>query len=131
MTGCAAALSARPLLINELPRDCGISSHPPAHFSDYTRRMNSTILSSLPGHGQLRRLVALRSVAIASQLLTLAAGWKILELELDWQPMLVNIATLASVNLLSWLRLRSDQPASNLELFVQLCTDVFPLSILF
>ena len=42
--------------------------------------MKSTILSSLPGHGQLRRLVALRSVAIASQLLTLAAVWTILEL---------------------------------------------------
>ncbi len=92
--------------------------------------MKSAILSSLPGHGQLRRLVALRSVAIASQLLTLAAVWKILELELDWQPMLLTIATLASVNLFSWLRLRSDKPVSNLELFVQLCTDVFALSIL-
>lgn len=92
--------------------------------------MKSTILSSLPGHGQLRRLVALRSVAIAAQLLTLAAVWKILELELDWQPMLLTIATLASVNLFSWLRLRSDKPVSNLELFVQLCTDVLALSIL-
>ena len=85
--------------------------------------MNSTILSSLPGHGQLRRLVALRGV-------TLAAVWKILKLELDWQPMLLTIATLASVNLFSWLRLRSDKPVSNLELFVQLCTDVLALSIL-
>ncbi|HEY4696603.1 MAG TPA: GerAB/ArcD/ProY family transporter [Gallionella sp.] len=92
--------------------------------------MNSTILSSLPGHSQLRRLVALRSVAIAAQLLTLAAVWKILELELDWQPMLLTIATLASVNLFSWLRLRSDKAVSNLELFVQLCTDVLALSIL-
>jgi len=92
--------------------------------------MHSAILSSLPGHSQLRRLVALRSVAIAAQLLTLAAVWKILELELDWQPMLLSIATLASLNLFSWLRLRSQKPVSNSELFIQLCTDVLALSIL-
>ncbi|MCR4305349.1 MAG: ATP-binding protein [Gallionella sp.] len=92
--------------------------------------MNNTALSSLTGHSQLRRLVALRSVAIASQLLTLAAVWKILELELDWQPMLLTIAALASINLFSWLRLRSDKAVSNPELFAQLCTDVLGLSIL-
>ena len=92
--------------------------------------MNNTALSSLTGHSQLRRLVALRSVAIAAQLLTLAAVWKILELELDWQPMLLTIAALASINLFSWLRLRSDKAVSNPELFAQLCTDVLGLSIL-
>ena len=92
--------------------------------------MKSTILSSLPGHSQLHRLVALRSVAIAAQLLTLASVWKILEMELDWQPMLLTIAALAAINLFSWLRLRSDKSVSNLELFVQLCTDVLGLSIL-
>jgi two-component system sensor histidine kinase RegB len=92
--------------------------------------MHNTILSSLPGHSQLRRLIALRSVAIAAQLLTLAAVWKMLELELDWQPMMLTIATLASLNLFSWLRLRSGNPVSNPELFVQLCADVLALSIL-
>ncbi|HXU94107.1 MAG TPA: ATP-binding protein [Gallionella sp.] len=92
--------------------------------------MNSTILSSLPGHSQLRRLVVLRGMAVVAQLLTLAAVWKILELELDWQPMLLTVATLAGINLLTWLRLRSSKPVSNPELFAQLCMDVLALSIL-
>lgn len=92
--------------------------------------MNSTILSSLPGHNQLRRLVNLRSVAVASQLLALAATWKILELELDWQPMLLAIAALAIINLLTWLRLRNSKPVSSPELFGQLCVDVLALSVL-
>lgn len=92
--------------------------------------MNNTILSSLPGHSQLRRLVALRSMAITAQLLTLAAVWKILELELDWQPMLLTIAALAAINLYSWLRLRSGKPVPNTELFTQLCVDVLALSVL-
>ena len=92
--------------------------------------MNNTILSSLPGHSQLRRLVALRSMAVTAQLLTLAAVWKILELELDWQPMLLTIAALAAINFYSWLRLRSGKPVPNTELFAQLCVDVLALSVL-
>lgn len=92
--------------------------------------MNSAVLSSLPGHSQLRRYVALRNIAIATQLITLAVVWKILQLELGWQPMLLIIAALAAINLLTWLRLRSSIPVSNLELFAQLCVDVLTLSVL-
>jgi two-component system sensor histidine kinase RegB len=92
--------------------------------------MNNTILSSLPGHSQLRRLVVLRSVAVVAQLLTLEAVRKILELELDWQPMLLIIATLAAINFFTWLRLRNSKPVSNTELFVQLGVDVLALSLL-
>ncbi len=105
-------------------------SHPRARHSDYNCAMGSAILSSLPGHSQLRRLVALRGIAVAAQLVTLAVVWKILELELDWQPMLLTIATLAVINLLSWLRLRNSNIISNPELFAQLCVDVAALSIL-
>jgi two-component system sensor histidine kinase RegB len=111
--------------------------------------MSSTKLSSLPGHSQLRRLVALRSIAVAAQLVTLAIVWKILKLELDWLPMLLTIATLAVINLFSWLRLggtkgsghpaasplrglrlRNNNIVSNPELFAQLSVDVAALSIL-
>ena len=124
-------------------------SHPSAPLSDYNCAMSSTILSSLPGHSQLRRLVALRSIAVAAQLITLAVVWKVMELELDWQPMLLTIATLAAINLFSWLRLggtkgsglpaasplrglrlRNNSIVSNPELFAQLCVDVAALSIL-
>ena len=105
-------------------------SHPPARLSDYNCAMSSTILSSLPGHSQLRRLVVLRSIAVAAQLITLAIVWKILELALDWPPMLLTIAALAVINLFSWLRLRNNNIVSNPELFAQLCVDVAALSIL-
>jgi two-component system, sensor histidine kinase RegB len=103
---------------------------PGTPLSAYNSRMNNTILSSLTGRSQLRRLVALRSMAVTAQLLTLVAVWKILELELDWQPMLLSIAALAAINLFSWLRLRSGKPVPNMELFGQLCVDVLALSVL-
>lgn len=78
----------------------------------------------------MHRLVVLRSIAVAAQLVTLAVVWKNLELELDWQPMLLTIATLASVNLFSWLRLRNLSPVTSPELFAQLSIDVIALTIL-
>lgn len=98
--------------------------------TDYNCRMNSTILSSLAGHSQLRRLVALRSIVVVAQLVTLTVAWKILELALAWQPMLLTIATLAAINLFTWLRLRKNSPVSNPELFAQLSIDVIALTVL-
>ncbi len=103
-------------------------SHPPDSGSYYNPAMN--ILSSLPGHFQLRRLVNLRSLAVAAQLLTLLAVWKILELDLEWLPMLTGIAVLATINFFTLLRLRSSKPVASLELFAQLSIDVLVLSIL-
>jgi len=103
---------------------------PNTQLSAYNSHMNNSILSSLPGHSQLRRLIALRSMAVLAQLLTLAAVWKILELELNWQPMLLTIAALAAINLISLIRLRSSRPVSYPELFTQLGVDVLALSIL-
>ncbi|MGA9666072.1 MAG: ATP-binding protein [Gallionella sp.] len=88
------------------------------------------MLSSLPGHSALRRLIALRGIAVAAQLFTLAAVWKFLQFELDWQPMLLTIAALAAVNLFTWLRLRKAAPVSSPELFAQLGVDVFALTVL-
>ena len=53
-----------------------------------------------------------------------------MELELDWQPMLLTVASLTAINLFSWLRLRGSSPVSNPELFAQLSLDVIALGIL-
>ncbi len=103
-------------------------SHPASIRSAYNCAMN--LLSSLPGHLQLRRLVNLRSLTVLAQLLTLLAVRKILELQLEWLPMLVSIATLATINFFTLLRLKSKSPVSNSELFFQLSADVIELSIL-
>jgi two-component system sensor histidine kinase RegB len=92
--------------------------------------MNNTILSGLPGHSQLRRLNILRSMAVLAQLLTLGVAWKFMEMELDWEAMLLTVFTLATINLLSWLRLRNNSPVSNPELFAQLSVDVSELTVL-
>jgi len=105
-------------------------SHPCVCLREYNNKMQSTILSSQPGHSQLRRLVTLRNLAIAAQVLTLAAVWKFLELKLNWQPMLLTIAALAVINLFSWLKLHGENPVSNPELFAQLSVDVVALTVL-
>jgi two-component system, sensor histidine kinase RegB len=105
-------------------------SHPLHVSPDYNCVMNSTILSSLPGHGQLKRYIALRGIAVVAQFITLAVVWKFLELELEWQPMLLAIAALVSINMLSWLRLRNNSPVSNPELFAQMGVDVIALTVL-
>jgi two-component system sensor histidine kinase RegB len=110
--------------------ECDKLSHLLSASTDYNCSMSSMIFSSLPGHGQLRRLVALRSIAVAVQLATLAVVWKILEMQLDWQPMLLAIASLGAINIFTLLRLRNDSPVSNPELFVQLSIDVIVLTIL-
>ncbi|OGT16357.1 MAG: histidine kinase, partial [Gallionellales bacterium RIFOXYB12_FULL_54_9] len=89
-----------------------------------------TLFSSLPGHVQLRRLVNLRNFAVAAQLITLSSVWIILELSLEWLPMLTVIATLAAINLVTFFRLGNSKPVGSLEIFVQLSIDVFGLSIL-
>jgi two-component system sensor histidine kinase RegB len=109
---------------------CGIKPRLKIASSVYNRAMNHSLLSALPGHSQLRKLVVLRSMAVGAQLLTLACVWKFLQMELDWQAMLLTVASLATINLLTWLRLRSDRPVSNPELFAQVCVDVLALSVL-
>ena len=103
-------------------------SHHHVPGSDYNPSMN--LYTSLPGHVQLRRLVNLRNFAVAAQLVTLFAAWKILGLDLEWLPMLIVIATLATINIFTYLRLRNSKPVISLELFLQLSIDVFGLSIL-
>ena len=92
--------------------------------------MNILTLSSHTGLSHLRRLVVLRSMAVAAQLLTLVVVDEVLELELSFQPMLLAIAALAVINLFSGLRLLNGKPVSNSELFAQLCVDVVELSVL-
>src|SRR5487761_2276790 len=92
--------------------------------------MNSIFLAIQTGHAQLKRLIALRTIAIFAQCAMLALADFLLDITLPWLPMLTCIALLAVFNLLSWLRLRTDYPVTNLELFAQLCVDVIALSLL-
>lgn len=92
--------------------------------------MNPSLLADPTGHSHLRRLVILRSIAVAAQIATLALAYRFLDMQLSWLPMLLTIAMLAGLNLLSGWRLHSERPVSSAELFAQLCADVLALSIL-
>ncbi|MGO8754636.1 MAG: ATP-binding protein [Gallionellaceae bacterium] len=94
------------------------------------RDMKSFLFASQPGHNHLRRLVALRAIAIAAQCATLFLVHRFLAMELEWRPILAAVAALALLNLLTWLRVRSDRPVTNAELFGQLCADVLVLAVL-
>lgn len=92
--------------------------------------MNSFLLTANTGHAQLKRLIELRAIAVLSQFATLVWAHYFLKMELHWLPMLICIAVLATVNIFSLLRLHSDYPVSNMELFAQLCVDVTALTVL-
>ncbi len=92
--------------------------------------MTPSLFSAQTGHSQLQRLITLRAMAVFAQCATLALVRYFLEMQLSWLPMLVTIALLATLNLLSWLRLRAERPVGNMELFAQLCIDVLALSAL-
>jgi two-component system sensor histidine kinase RegB len=88
------------------------------------------IFSTQTGHHHLRRLAALRGIAIAAQCAVLALAGFVLEMPLPWQPLLLTIAAEVLFALLAWLRLRSARPVSNAELFGQLALDVLALAAL-
>jgi len=67
---------------------------------------------------------------VLAQCLTLALVHYFLAIKLPWLPMVIAIAVLATINFLSWFRLRANYPISDWELFVQLCVDVLVLSVL-
>lgn len=108
----------------------------PRNFHTRQTKREPLIVSRPPiaiqatGHSHLRRLIVLRSIAVATQCVTLALVHYFLAMELPWLPMLSTIAALAALNLLTWLRLRNSRPVANAELFAQLCADVLALSVL-
>ena len=78
----------------------------------------------------MRRLIALRGVAVAAQCLVLGIAYYGLDLQLPWLTLFAVIAALFVVNLLSWWRLGLDYPVTNPELFAQLGIDVLALAVL-
>jgi len=92
--------------------------------------MTFTLFAGQPAHHHLRRLVALRGIAIAAQCLVLALAYAVLDMHLPWLPLLATVAMLAALNLLTWWRLQRGHPVSNIELFAQLCADVLVLAAL-
>jgi len=87
-------------------------------------------LSQSPLSKNLQRLFMLRNIAIFAQCLAFGLVYTIIDLDIPWTKLLVIVALLATINLITWIRLHQKWPLSNLEFFVQLLIDVFALSAL-
>jgi two-component system sensor histidine kinase RegB len=88
------------------------------------------LFTTQTGHHHLRRLAVLRGIAIAGQCAALVLAYLALDMQLPWLPLFFTIAALSALNLLTWLRLHSDRPVGNAELYAQLCADVLALAAL-
>jgi two-component system, sensor histidine kinase RegB len=88
------------------------------------------IYSTQTGHRHLRRLAALRGIAIGAQCTVLALAGFVLGMPLPWLPLAATVGAEVVFALLAWLRLASARPVSNAELFAQLCLDVLALAAL-
>lgn len=78
----------------------------------------------------LRRLVALRVIAIAGQALAVWFAASRLHLALPLEPLSATLTILTAANLLTWLRLRRNWPVHDAELFAHLAFDVLGLTVL-
>lgn len=80
--------------------------------------------------GHLPRLVNLRWLEVVSQFLVLGIARFGLGMELPVAAMVAVTLSLACANVLTWLRLATPWPVTDLELFGQLCADVLALATL-
>ncbi|MCH9639409.1 MAG: ATP-binding protein [Betaproteobacteria bacterium] len=87
-------------------------------------------LSQSPLSKNLQRLFLLRNIAIFAECLTFALVYLMIDIVIPWTQMIFVVAILATLNLLTWIRLYRKWPVSNTEFFLQLLIDVFALSAL-
>lgn len=78
----------------------------------------------------LRRLIVLRCIALAGQLLTVWIAVTSLHMALPLRPLIGIIAVLALFNFLTWLRMRRAWPVGEVELFSHFALDVAGLTAL-
>ncbi len=87
-------------------------------------------LSQSPLSKNLQRLFLLRNISIFAQCLTISLVYWMIDIVLPWTEMIGVVIFLATINVLTCLRLYKKWPVSNLEFFSQLLVDVFVLSAL-
>jgi len=78
----------------------------------------------------LRRLFALRSIAIVCALAALAIASQVLAMALPLLPLLLIITLHGVINIMTLLRIRKPRPVSSTEFFVQLVLDTLVLCAL-
>lgn len=90
----------------------------------------NTSVSPTALHFNLRRLLTIRLIVFALQLLALVWAWRVLELELRYGAILALFVLQALVNGALYWRLRGHGTPGEGEFFLHLLVDVFGLSLL-
>lgn len=90
--------------------------------------MNTAVSLPVSNAINLRRLVALRCVALIGQLLAVWVAVTNLHMMLPLRPLIGIIAAMALLNLVTWWRLRRRWPVREEELFIHLVLDVAALT---
>jgi two-component system, sensor histidine kinase RegB len=78
----------------------------------------------------LRRLVTLRTIALAALAMVVLMATRLLGILLPLQPLALLLVLAAIVNLFTWLRLHKSWPVRDAELFAHLVLDVLLLTAL-
>ncbi|MEJ2643847.1 MAG: ATP-binding protein [Gammaproteobacteria bacterium] len=89
---------------------------------------NTSPLAQGPGNANLGRLYVMRNLAIGSQLGVIILARELYRIRLPLVPLLAIITSLAIVNALTWLRLRTDPECGNGEFLLQLLVDIGALT---
>lgn len=87
-------------------------------------------LSQSPLSKNLQRIFLLRNISITAQCLILGIAYWTIDIVIPWNQIILVVILLATLNLLTWIRLRHKWPVSHMEFFLQLLIDVFALSTL-
>jgi two-component system, sensor histidine kinase RegB len=93
-------------------------------------RANASAVSTSPSALNLRRLIVLRTIALAAQALAVWVAVQKFGMPLQVQPLVFILATFFIFNLLTWVRLQRSWPVSDMELFAHLVLDVVALTAL-
>ena len=98
----------------------------------HARLLMSPLSSPSPAYTaiNLRRLIALRTIALAGQSLAVWVASTLLNMTLPLRPLVSIIAAMVVVNLLTWWRMYRSWPVREGELFAHLVLDVVALSAL-
>ena len=78
-----------------------------------------------------RRLFLLRNITILGAGTGIAVANTFYDLNLPQQPLIITLALLALLNLLTWLRLKTDYTISDTEVFIQMLLDIAAITSLF
>ena len=78
-----------------------------------------------------RRLFLLRNITILGAGTGIAVANTSYGLNLPQQPLIITLALLALLNLLTWLRLKTDLAISDTEVFIQMLLDIAAITSLF